>query len=211
MATIPQMSLLLLYALLFLQSHLFLICVALTYNDSRIVPHKTCKIPKNSSLWMTLGFLVGSMNFIKALLGVLESFCPAWVGLYPLGCQILYHDCISMIVTRFTFFTENFVIRCDQVTKNNPLWARLYKHVFCKKPSLFLSSNRYRNLGPSESACRHYAYPNPVPLLLATPFVIHETGSVLILRCRVSPWLCWTTFIDQNFSKLLLPVRPVMQ
>ena len=35
-ATIPQMSLLSLCALLFLQSHLFLICVALTYNDSRI-------------------------------------------------------------------------------------------------------------------------------------------------------------------------------
>ena len=33
-ATIPQMSLLSLCALLFLQSHLFLICVALTYNDS---------------------------------------------------------------------------------------------------------------------------------------------------------------------------------
>ena len=74
-----------------------------------------------------------------------------------------------MIVTRFTSFTENFVICSYQVTKNVPLWARLYQHVFCKKPSYFLSSSRYRNLGPSESACRHYAYPNPVPLLLATP------------------------------------------
>ena len=55
-----------------------------------------------------------------------------------------------------------------------PLWARLYQHVFCKKPSLFSSSSRYRNLGPSESACGHYAYPNPVPLLLATSLVIHE-------------------------------------
>ena len=27
--------------------------------------------------------------------------------------------------------------------------------------STFSSSNRYRNLGPSESACRHCAYPNP--------------------------------------------------
>ena len=43
----------------------------------------------------------------------------------------------------------------------------------CKKPSLFSSSSRYRNLGPSESACRHYAYPT-VPLLLATPLVIQE-------------------------------------
>ena len=29
-------------------------------------------------------------------------------------------------------------------------------------------------MGPSESAGRHYAYPNPVPLLLATPLATHE-------------------------------------
>ena len=53
-------------------------------------------------------------------------------------------------------------------------WARLYQHVFCKKPLLFLSSSRNRNLGPSGSACGHYAYANPVPLLLATSLVVHE-------------------------------------
>ena len=58
--------------------------------------------------------------------------------------------------------------------QNVPLWERLYQHVFCKKLSLFLSSSRFRNWGPSESACRHCAYPSPVPLLLATPLVIHE-------------------------------------
>ena len=47
-AKAPQMSLLLsLCALLFQQSHLFLICVVLTYYDSRIVPRKTCQIPRN--------------------------------------------------------------------------------------------------------------------------------------------------------------------
>ena len=46
-ATILQMSLLSLYALLFRQSHLFLICVALTHTDSRIIPLKTCQIPRN--------------------------------------------------------------------------------------------------------------------------------------------------------------------
>ena len=52
-----------------------------------------------------------------ALLRLLGSFCFAWVGLYPLCCQILYHHDISMIVTRFTFFTENSVIRSYQITK----------------------------------------------------------------------------------------------
>ena len=46
-ATIPQMSLLSLCALLFRQSNLFLICVVLTYNDSRIVLHRICQIPRN--------------------------------------------------------------------------------------------------------------------------------------------------------------------
>ena len=42
-ALVPQMSLLSLYALLFLQAHLFLICVALTYNASRRFLRKTAK------------------------------------------------------------------------------------------------------------------------------------------------------------------------
>ena len=35
----------------------------------------------------------------------------------PLGDQVLSHDSITMIVSRFTTFTENFVISCYQVTK----------------------------------------------------------------------------------------------
>ena len=34
-------------ALLFRQSHVFLICVALTYNDSRKDLHRLCRIPRN--------------------------------------------------------------------------------------------------------------------------------------------------------------------
>ena len=43
----PQMSLLSLYVWLCPQSHLFPICVALTYSDSSIIPRKTCQIPRN--------------------------------------------------------------------------------------------------------------------------------------------------------------------
>ena len=109
----------------------------------------------------------------------LRSFCFAWVWLYPLCCQILYHHGITMIVPWFTFLTENFVIRCDQVTPIVPLWARLYQYVLCKKPLLFSSSSRYHNLGPSESAFVHCACPNPVPLLLAAPLEVHE----MIWKC----------------------------
>ena len=46
-ATAPQRCLPLLCALLSQQSHLFLICVALTHNDFRIIPHKTFQIPRS--------------------------------------------------------------------------------------------------------------------------------------------------------------------
>ena len=66
---------------------------------------------------MTLGFLSGSKNFCKLLCVSCEVFCSARIRLDPLGGQVLHHDCISMIVSRFTSFTENLVICCYQVTK----------------------------------------------------------------------------------------------
>ena len=67
---------------------------------------------------MTLGFLSGSKNFCKLLcVFFLTSFVFARIRLDPLGGQVLHHDCISMIVSRFRTFTENFVICCDQVTQ----------------------------------------------------------------------------------------------
>ena len=47
-ATTRQRCLLLLCALLFLQPHLFLICVVSTYNDSKKDLHKLCRIPRKS-------------------------------------------------------------------------------------------------------------------------------------------------------------------
>ena len=71
---------------------------------------------------MTLDFLFGSKNFCNFLCVSWEVFVLHgydwihWVG------QVLHHDCISMIVSRFKTFTENFVICCNQITK-----------VFCTK------------------------------------------------------------------------------
>ena len=56
-------------------------------------------------------------ELLQALLRYLRSFGLARIRLDPLGGQVLHHDCISMIVSRFTTFTENFVICCYQVTK----------------------------------------------------------------------------------------------
>ena len=67
------MSLLSLCALLFLQSHLFLICVALTCNDSRRIPHKTCQIPRNCQCkWLLVSSLAPELHW--ALLRFMRSF-----------------------------------------------------------------------------------------------------------------------------------------
>ena len=59
----------------------------------------------------------GFQELLQASVGFLWSFCFARIWLDPLGGQVLHHDCISVIVSRFTIFTENFVICCHQVTK----------------------------------------------------------------------------------------------
>ena len=116
-ATIQQRCLPLLCALLFQQYHLFPICVVSTYNDSMKDLHKLCQILRNCQCKWPLGFLFGSKNFLQAPLGFLRSFCFGRRRLDPLGGQVLHHDCISMIFSRFTTFTENFVICCNQITR----------------------------------------------------------------------------------------------
>ena len=51
-------------------------------------------------------------ELLQAPLCFPRSFCFARIRLNPLGGQVLHHDCISMIVLRFTTFTENCMICC---------------------------------------------------------------------------------------------------
>ena len=60
---------------------------------------------------------IGLQELLRASLSFLWSFCFARICLDPLGGQVLHYDCISVIVSRFTTFTEDFVICCYQVTK----------------------------------------------------------------------------------------------
>ena len=72
-------------------------------------------------------------ELLQTPLFFLRSFGFARIGLDPLGGQVLNHDCISVIVSRFTTFTENFVICCYQVTKILHE-VRLRHCVFCMGP-----------------------------------------------------------------------------
>ena len=56
-------------------------------------------------------------ELLQAPFGFLRSFCFARIRLDPLGIQVLHHDCISMIVSRFAIVTEDLVICCYHVTK----------------------------------------------------------------------------------------------
>ena len=66
---------------------------------------------------MTLGFLSGSRNFCKLPWVSCDVFVLHGYALDPLGGPVLHHDCIPIIVSRFTSFTEHLVICCYQVTK----------------------------------------------------------------------------------------------
>ena len=74
-------------------------------------------------------------ELLQAPLCFLRSFCFARIRLDPLGGQVLHHDCISMIVSRFTSFTENFVICCNQSNHQHFLHeVRLRQCVCCTGP-----------------------------------------------------------------------------
>ena len=75
-------------------------------------------------------------ELLQALLCFLRSFCFARIRLGPLGGQVLHHDCMSMIVSRFTTFSENFVICCNQITK-----------IFC---TMYGSANASSARGPCD-------------------------------------------------------------
>ena len=59
---------------------------------------------------MTFGFSDSSKNFRGLLFNLLRSVHFARIRLDQLSGQILHHDCISMIISRFTIFTKNLVI-----------------------------------------------------------------------------------------------------
>ena len=161
-AKAPQTSVLSLCAPLFLKSHLILICVVLTYNGSRKIPHKTCQIPRK---YCQCEWLLVSSSTPRTSSS--SSGSPGKFLFYM--SRVVNHwnakSCTSSAYRWLLRDSLHFLHwdLCDPQLSNHQMFR--FGHVFCKKLPLFLSSNRCRN--------RHNAYPNPVPLSLATPLVIH--------------------------------------
>ena len=136
----------------------------------------------------------------QALLGLLGSFRFRRVCMYPLWCQIFYHHGILMIVPRFTFFTENLVIRCDQVTK------------------MFRSGHDCTSTSSARSPCYFRLQADITSWVLRKMRIYTVLTRTRFHFCSrlhwklevswlpslwVSPRLCWSTFINQILSEFL--------
>ena len=89
---------------------------------------------------------------------------------------------------------------CDPLQSSHqhvPLWARLYLHVFCKKPSL-------SQFGSFRKCVYTLCLPKPRFHFRSRPIggSWRWLGNVLTSLLWVSPWLCWSTFINPILSDL---------
>ena len=140
-------------------------------------------------------------ELLLALLCFLRSFCFARIRLDPLGGQILHHGCISIIVSRFTIFTENFVICCYQVTN----------FFFCTRyGSAIASSTRGPcNFGPLTDLAISVFMDMSINTVLTQIFTSLGCGLQRYFMRRTGVWISVfrNSIIHQTFSELLRPLR----
>ena len=149
---------------------------------------------------MTLGFLSGSRNFLQASLGFLWSFCFVRLRLDPFGGQVLHHDCTSMIVSRFTTFTENFVICYNQITK-----------IVCTRYGSAIASSAWGpcNSGPLTDLAISVFREMNINTMLTQILTSLECGlkRYFMRRTGVRISVYWTFIIHQIFPEFLQPLR----
>ena len=133
----------------------------------------------------------GLHELLQAPLCFLRSFCSARIRLDPLGGQVLHHDCISMIVSRFTTFTENSVICCFE--SPNFLAGGM------AAPVRFLR----RNSGPSGSEC--------VNVVLARYHFSPRLLRWFARRTRGCVPMSWNTFIHKILRTFFQPFWQITQ
>ena len=102
------------FLLLFLQFGIFQMTYVHQWGEMNFCALRPCFI---NHLFLTSDLGHVPRQNLQASLGFLWSFCFTRKRLDPLSGRVLHHDCKSVIVSRFTIFTENLVICCYQVTK----------------------------------------------------------------------------------------------
>ena len=142
---------------------------------------------------MTFGFLVRLQELLQALLCLLRSFRFTWVRFYPLSSQVLYHYSVSMIVSRFTSFSKDFVVRSSLISKmfrsghdrSSAFSARSPRYF---RPQTDMATPVFREMSKNVLFTRyHFARDSKGNSW-------EETGSVSMF---------WNTFINQSFLELL--------
>ena len=151
---------------------------------------------------MTLGFFSGSKNFCKLLCVSCEDFVfariRAWI--HWVASQVLHHDCISMIVSRFATFTENLVICFYQVAK-----------IFSTRYGSTIASSAWGpcNFGPFTDLAISVFRDVSINTVLTQILTSLEYGLLrsFMRRTGVRASLQWNFIIHQNFPELLQPLR----
>ena len=140
-------------------------------------------------------------EFLQAPLCLLRSFCFARIRLDPLGGQVLHHDCISMIVSRFIHNLHwEF---CDLMLSSHHNFSargttspvRLLHEALVNLVLWQISPFRvFREVNINTVFC-------PIPLFSAAPMIVHEKNS------RVS--LCVQELFQPQDSLWILAAIPV--
>ena len=188
-ATILQKFLLWFCVPLFQQCHLSENDEALIHNDSRIILHRVCQIPGNWHCQWLLAFQPARRTFVSSFLFP-EKFCFHTGMIVSIEMQILYHDCVSVIVSRFTSFTENFVIYCYQVIKVFRSMCCITSAFPSRSPLWSWFSCILRNFGLLGSEQRYGG--STIRLFLEVPKLTHE-------KCLLVSPLMLTLFRPQDF------------
>ena len=110
-------------------------------------------------------------ELLQAPLCFLRSFCLARIRLDPLGGQVLHHDCISIIVSIFTTFTENFVIKSQTFSARGTVPPMRLLHGALVILVLW-QILQFRSVG--KMSIKHCVYTNPHFLQTQALKVIHE-------------------------------------
>ena len=117
-----------------------------------------------------------------------------------LCCQVLYHNSVSMIVSRLTSFAKNFVIRSHWITPTVPV--RLLQEALVILVLKLMS--QFRSFG------QWLKMLYPIPLSLAALKVIHEKnwkrlGAYEHFHLLDCPWTFPVILADHGTSFLVLP------
>ena len=143
---------------------------------------------------------IGLQELLQAPLGFLRSFCFARIRLDPLGGQVLYHDCISVIVSRFAIVTEDLVICCFSVTK-----------IFCTRYGSAIASSARGpcNVGPLTDLAFSVFKDMSMNTVFTQILTSLECGLYrhFMRRTGVRISMYWNFIIHQNFPEFLQPLR----